>query len=55
VESKRKTVPAGQRDQSAAALPGTIDTGADDLDLPRLVLIVVVVLSDNENGWSGGE
>ena len=44
-------MPAGQRDQSAAALPGTNRVGADGVGLPRLVLIVVVVvLSDNENG-----
>jgi len=43
-------VPAGQRDQSAAALPGTSRTDGNGLDLPRFVLTVAVVLSDIENG-----
>jgi len=55
VESNRKVVPAGQRDQSAAALPIT-GAGGADLGLPALVLIVVVVrLSDIENGCNRGE
>ena len=55
MESNRKVVPAGQRDQSAAALPITGTEGAD-LDLPALVMIVVVVrLSDIENGCNRGE
>jgi hypothetical protein len=49
-------VPAGQRDQSAAALPGTSRFGADDVDLPFLVLLALVArLSDTENGCSFGE
>jgi hypothetical protein len=54
VESKRKTVPAGQRDQSAAALPGADCSGRDGADLPLLVLVIVVVRFF-ENGWSCGE
>jgi len=43
-------VPTGQRDQSAAALPGINRVGAEDAGLPRLALTVVVVVSDNEKG-----